>query len=55
MIPRALHPYVFALLALLVSGACRAQLLDVNLEGLEGELLDNALAWLGDPPETAQA
>ncbi|MEP4148231.1 MAG: autotransporter assembly complex family protein [Halioglobus sp.] len=32
-----------------------AQLLDVRLEGLEGELLENALSWLGDSPETPQA
>lgn len=32
-----------------------AQLLDVRLQGLEGELLKNALAWLGDAPETPQA
>ncbi|MEH6588263.1 MAG: autotransporter assembly complex family protein [Halioglobus sp.] len=32
-----------------------AQLLDVQLEGIEGELRQNALAWLGDPPATPQA
>ena len=30
-------------------------MLEVQLEGIEGELRQNALAWLGDPPETPQA
>ncbi|WP_133300566.1 autotransporter assembly complex protein TamA [Seongchinamella sediminis] len=33
----------------------RAQLLEVTLDGLEGELRENTLAWLGDPPATPQA
>ncbi len=32
-----------------------ADALKVQLEGLEGELKKNALAWLGDPPQTAHA
>ncbi len=30
-------------------------MLEVKLDGLEGELQKNTLAWLGDPPTTAQA
>ena len=30
-------------------------MLDVTLDGVEGELRQNVLAWLGDPPDTAQA
>lgn len=43
------------LLAALCSLPARAQLLEVTLEGLEGELRENTLAWLGDPPRTPQA
>lgn len=43
------------LLAVLVSTNAWSQLLEIKLSGLEGELKANALAWLGDPPETPQA
>lgn len=36
------------------SSAALAQILTLELKGLEGELRDNALAWLGDLPETPQ-
>lgn len=39
----------------LFSGPVWSQLLDLELTGLEGELRDNALAWLGDAPTTPQA
>lgn len=47
-------------LALLLQGLwhaplIRAELLSVELAGIEGELRKNALAWLGDAPTTPQA
>lgn len=46
----------FLLLAtLLTASPGWAQSLRVEITGLEDELLANALAWLGDPPETPQA
>ncbi|TDG13682.1 outer membrane protein assembly factor [Seongchinamella unica] len=42
-------------LAALCALPARAQLLAVTLDGLDGELRENALAWLGDPPNTPQA
>lgn len=56
MIKRA-RQFQLALLFVWLSGSpfAAGQLLDVQLKGLEGEPLENALAWLGDPPETPQA
>jgi translocation and assembly module TamA len=43
------------LLAALASANAWSQLLELKLSGLEGELKTNALAWLGDLPDTPQA
>ncbi|MBT5007124.1 MAG: outer membrane protein assembly factor [Halieaceae bacterium] len=43
------------LASLALSPFAAAQVLDVQLNGLEGESRDNALAWLGVSPETSQA
>lgn len=40
---------------LLLSPFAFADVLTVELQGLDGELKSNAEAWLGDPPETAHA
>lgn len=47
--------YLALLVSVVLPGIASAQLLDVRLAGLEGELRSNALAWLGDPPDTPQA
>lgn len=46
---------LLACLAVLHALPARAQLLELTLEGLEGELRENTLAWLGDAPQTPQA
>ncbi len=35
--------------------SAHAAVLEYSISGLDGEALDNVSAWLGDPPETAQA
>jgi translocation and assembly module TamA len=40
---------------LVVASPVRAQVLNVTVDGVEGDLRDNVLAWLGEPPESAQA
>ncbi len=48
-------PIVLVLiLACAWSPTALAKILSVELIGLEGELRDNALAWLGDPPDSPQ-
>jgi translocation and assembly module TamA len=51
---RAARLLPLVLLWLLHGEVFAGPLLDVSLKGLEGELKENALAWLGAPPETAQ-
>ena len=46
--------FLTVFLALAHAVPVRAQLLAVSLQGIEGELRQNVLAWLGPPPETAQ-
>lgn len=46
---------LLVVLAIPFSLPARAQLLEVTLEGLEGEQRENTLAWLGEPPNTPQA
>ena len=45
---------LLACLAFFYIQPVRAQLLELDLEGLEGELRENTLAWLGDSPQTPQ-
>jgi translocation and assembly module TamA len=48
--------YRFLLLPLfLFGGYCHSAVLQYSVSGVEGEALDNIQAWLGNPPETAQA
>jgi translocation and assembly module TamA len=47
--------FVLSIACLLFAQVSLAQILDVQLKGIEGELRDNALAWLGEAPQTPQA
>lgn len=46
---------LFYLLALSISPSTWSQVLQVELTGLEGDLRDNTLIWLGSPPDSPQA
>lgn len=52
-IPRLARRLLFLLL--LAGGFARASVLEYSVSGIEDDALDNVQAWLGDPPETAQA
>ena len=50
-----IRAFAFGIACLFFAQGSLAQILDVQLRGIEGELRENALAWLGDAPQTPQA
>ena len=47
-------PFLLAAFLLLVSASVHATTMDVELEGVSGELRDNVLAFLGEEPQTVE-